>query len=97
MGVLLRSLPALVPFGLSPRPDGVRLGVLDLEAERGEMVRRGGDLVLERVCDLANAEVCWRDRVRPRSGDEEGMILKLGPIQRVCSLKHTTITGLCTK
>ena len=73
MGLLLRLLPALVPFRLSARPDGVRLGVLDLEAERGEMVRRGGDLVLERVCDLANAEVCWRDRVRPRSGDEEGM------------------------
>ena len=87
MGLLLRSLLALVPFRLSPRPDGVRLGVLDLEAERGEMVRRGGDLVLEGVCDLANAEVCWRDRVRPRSGDEEGIILKLSPIKRVFSQK----------
>ena len=63
----------------------MRLGDLDLEAERGEMVRRGGDLVLERVCDLANAEVCWRDRVRPRSGDEEGIVLKLGPIHHVGS------------
>ena len=87
MRVLLRSLPTLVPFRLSPRPDGVRLGVLDLEAERGEMVRRGGDLVLERVCDLANAEVCWRDRVRPRSGEEEGMVLEISPIQRVCYRK----------
>lgn len=85
MGLLLRFLAALVPFRLSPRPDGVRLGVLDLEAERGEMVRRGGDLVLEGVCDLANAEVCWRDRVRPRSGDEEGIILELDPIHHVCS------------
>ena len=84
MGLLLRLLPALVPFRLFPRPDGVRLGVLDLEAERGEMVRRGGDLVLERVCDLANAEVCWRDRVRPRSGDEEGIVLELGPIHNLC-------------
>ena len=84
MGLLLRFLPALIPFRLSPRPDGVRLGVLDLEGERGEMVRRGGDLVLERVCDLANAEVCWRDRVRPRSGDEEGIVLELGPIHKLC-------------
>lgn len=85
MGLLLRFLPAVVPFRLSPRPDGVRLGDLDLEAERGEMVRRGGDLVLEGVCDLANAEVCWRDRVRPRSGDVEGIVLKLGPIHHVGS------------
>ena len=84
MGLLLRLLPALVPFGLSARPDGVRLGVLDREAERGEMVRRGGDLVLERVCDLANAEVCWRNRVRPRSGDEEGIVSELGPIYNLC-------------
>lgn len=84
MGLLLRFLPALIPFRLSPRPDGVRLGVLDLEGERGEMVRRGGDLVLEGVCDLANAEVCWRDRVRPRSGDEEGIVLELGPIHKLC-------------
>ena len=37
------------------------------------MVRRGADLVLEGVWDLANAEVCWRDRVLPLSGDKEGM------------------------
>ena len=37
------------------------------------MVRRGGDLVLEGVCAFAFAEVCRRDRVRPRSDEEEGM------------------------
>lgn len=39
------------------------------------MVRRGGDLDLERVCDLANADVCCRDRERPLSGEEEGIVL----------------------
>ena len=39
------------------------------------MVRRGADLVLESVWDLANAESCWRDRVLPLSGDEEAMVL----------------------
>lgn len=38
------------------------------------MVRRGADLVLEGVGDLVNAEFCWRDRVRPRSGEEEGIL-----------------------
>lgn len=38
------------------------------------MVRRAADLVLEGVWDLANAEVCCRDRVLPLSGDEEGII-----------------------
>ena len=41
------------------------------------MVRRGADLVLEGVWDLANAEFCWRDRVLPLSGDEEGMLRKI--------------------
>ena len=50
-------------------------GVPNREAERGEMVRRGKDLVLEDVGDLVNAEGYWRDRVRPRSGEEEGIIL----------------------
>ena len=39
------------------------------------MVRRGADLVLESVWDLASAEFCCRDRVLPLSGDEEGMVL----------------------
>ncbi len=38
------------------------------------MVRRGADLVLEGVWDLAKAEVCWRDRVLPLSGDKEGIL-----------------------
>ena len=38
------------------------------------MVRRGADLVLESVWNLASAE-SWRDRVLPLSGDEEGMVL----------------------
>lgn len=37
------------------------------------MVRRGADLVLEGVWDLANAEFSWRDRFLPLSGDKEGM------------------------
>ncbi len=51
----------------------MRLGVLDRDPERGDMVRRGADLDFEGVGDLANAEVCWRDRVRPRLGETEGM------------------------
>ena len=39
------------------------------------MVRRGADLVLEGVWDLASVECCWRDRVLPLSGDEVGMFL----------------------
>lgn len=42
------------------------------------MVRRGADLVLEGVWDLANAEFCWRDRVLPLSGDKEGMLGRTG-------------------
>ena len=42
------------------------------------MVRRGADLVLEGVWDLANAEFCWRDRVLPLSGDKEGMLGRAG-------------------
>lgn len=37
------------------------------------MVRRGGERVLEGVWDLAKAELSWRDRVRPLSGDGEGI------------------------
>ena len=58
VGLLLRSLPFVSPFRLLPLAEGVRLGVLDLDPERGEMVRRGADLVLEGVWDLANADVC---------------------------------------
>ena len=43
-------------------------------------MRRGADLVLDGDWDLANAEVCWRDRVRPLSGDEEGMLSRGGRI-----------------
>ena len=49
------------------------------------MVRRGADLVLEGLWDLANAEFCWRDRVLPLSGDEEGMLRKNCHILRVRS------------
>ncbi len=42
------------------------------------MVRRGADLVLEGVWDLAKAEVCWRDRVLPLSGDKEGILGRAG-------------------
>lgn len=42
------------------------------------MVRRGADLVLEGFWDLANAEVCWRERVLPLSGDKEGMLSRAG-------------------
>lgn len=42
------------------------------------MVRRGADLVLEGVWDLANAEVCWRDRVLPLSGDKEDILGRAG-------------------
>ena len=42
------------------------------------MVRRGADLVLEGVCDLANAEFCWRERVLPLSGDKEGILGRAG-------------------
>lgn len=41
-------------------------------------MRRGADLVLEGVWDLANAEFCWRDRVLPLSGDKEGMLGRAG-------------------
>lgn len=52
-GLLLRSLLPLRPFRPSPRANGVRFVVSDLEAERGEIDRRGADRVLEGVCDLA--------------------------------------------
>ena len=58
VGLLLGLLPFLTPLRPSPWAGGVRLGDLDLDPERGEMVRRGADLVLERVWDLANADVC---------------------------------------
>lgn len=38
------------------------------------MVRRGADLVLEGVRNSVNAEVFWRDRVLPLSGDKEGIL-----------------------
>ena len=47
--LLVRPLQFLTPFCLSPWADGVRLGVLDLDPERGEIVRRGADLVLDGV------------------------------------------------
>lgn len=72
-GLLLPVLPPLTPLRLSPWIEGDRLGVLDRDLERGDIVRRGGDLVREGVCDLAKALLFWRDRVRPLSGDKEGI------------------------
>ena len=63
----------MIPLRCSARAGDVRLGVLDREAERGDMVRRGADLDFRGVGDLANAEFSWRERVRPRSGEVEGI------------------------
>ena len=43
-------------------------------------MRRGADLVLDGDWDLANAEVCCRDRVRPLSGDKEGILSRASRI-----------------
>ena len=58
VGLLLRSLTPRSPFRLSPRAEGVRLRDFEREAERGDIVRRGGDLVLDGVWALAYADVC---------------------------------------
>lgn len=57
------------------------------------MVRRGADLVLEGVWDLANAEVCWRDRVLPLSGDKEGMLGKELALIRTKMCRHRMVNG----
>lgn len=72
-GLLLLSLTSLVPFRLSLWTEGDRLGVFDRIPARGDIVRRG-DLSREGVGDLAKALSLCRDRVRPLSGDEEGML-----------------------
>lgn len=73
-GLLLLSLPPLTSFRLSPWCEGDRPEVLDRDLGRGEIVRRGCDLIREGVCDLANALLFWRDRVRPLSGVKEGIL-----------------------
>ena len=70
-GLLLRDRrPLLLPSRL----ERDRLKFLDLDRERGDIERRGGDLVLEGDCDLASANVCCLERVRPRSGEIDGML-----------------------
>ncbi len=75
-GLLFRSLPPFTPFRLSPWRESDRPEFRDCDLGRGDIVRRGGDLVREGVCDLANALLFWRDRVRPLSGDREGILVE---------------------
>ena len=71
VGLLLRDLKPLL---LRPRPEIDRVDLLGLDADRGDTERRGGDLVLDGVCAFAQAELCCLERVRPRSGDEDGIL-----------------------
>lgn len=63
----------LTPLRLASRSEGVRLGVREREAERGDIERRGDDR--SRIGDraLAAVGVCERVRERPRSGDRDAM------------------------
>ena len=67
-------MPLLIPLRLSPWCEGDRPDVLDRDLGRGDIVRRGGDLVRGGVCDLANVLLFWRDRVRPLLGDKEDIL-----------------------
>lgn len=94
----------MTPFRLAPWAEGDRLCVLDLDSERGEMVRRGADLILEGVWDLANADVCWRERVLPLSGDKEFMLSRAGwnvelprLVQSYSVFRSPSVTAPCVK
>lgn len=71
IGLLLRERS---PLRFSPRVEGDRPRSLDPDTERGEIERRGGDRVLEGVRDLASGEFCCLERVRPRSGEMDGIL-----------------------